>query len=89
MSALDFLARLIVGPQPATPAQVDSGWYPMPGGRLELRDTGFAIVRCTHVARPPFELIDPDGRVLANGYVLQPLKQFAEQGAADRAEFRA
>jgi hypothetical protein len=63
------------------------GWYRLPGARLELRGSGFQIHLCNRLNCQPFHLFDPDGRRLADSYLLQPLKQFAEQAASDRAEF--
>jgi len=58
----------------------------MPGGRLELGSTGFVIRLRTDPKHPPYLLTDPDGRDLALGFLLQPLKEYAEQHARDRAE---
>ena len=63
-----------------------TGWHRLPGGRLEYRDTGFYILHRQDVQTPPYYLVDPDGRTLMWSFLLQPLKQAGEQGAADRAE---
>lgn len=65
------------------------GWYALPGGRLELGQTGFVIeLRTDRSVLHAFLLIDPDGRPLSSANVLQPLKTFAEECARDREEFR-
>ena len=71
------------------PTAVESshGWFALRGGRLELRDTGVAITLCTKPGCFPYHLMDPDGRMGATGPMLQPLKDFGEQIAAERAEF--
>lgn len=86
MSAFD-LSRLTGVITPPTDAQLASGWHRLPGGRLELRDTGFAITLCRNPGCQPYHLHDGEGRLLASHSLLQPLKQHAELHAADRAEF--
>jgi hypothetical protein len=86
LSSSKFLTQLLEQNEPR-PALAAHGWHPLPGGRLEYRDSGFAISMCNKPGCQPFHLFDPDGRVLASGYLLQPLKAYAEQGAADRSEF--
>ncbi|MEO8153605.1 MAG: hypothetical protein ABI605_11085 [Rhizobacter sp.] len=81
------LSVLIGVVHPPSPMQQAHGWYPLPGGRLGLRDTGFEIHFCSRPNCHPFHLVDPEGRGLTSSQLLQPLKQLAEQCAGDRAEF--
>lgn len=71
-----------------TEVQRATGWIPLPGGRLELRDTGFGIQLRTDRGQLPYILVDPDGRNITESALLQPLKQLGEQMANDRNEFR-
>lgn len=81
-----FLPRLQAWLSPkATMAM--SAWSPLVGGRLELGNTGFVIKLRTDPKEPPYLLTDPDGRDLALGFLLQPLKEYGEQHARDRREF--
>jgi hypothetical protein len=87
----NFLTRLadsLFRPLTQHEAVLPAGWYSLPGGRLELNDTGFVIELITKVDLPPYLLIDPDGRQLTRSYVLQPLKDFAEVCSKERAQFR-
>lgn len=63
------------------------GWYRLPGGRIELRGTGFHIQLFGRDSAVPYRLYDPEGRELCYGFDLQPMKQLAERFASDRAEF--
>lgn len=72
--------------QAETPAG-QHGWFALPGGRLEYGTSGFVIELITNPARLPYMLLDPEGRPLAHGTLLQPLKQHGELCARDRAEF--
>jgi hypothetical protein len=87
MSVTDFLTRLIVPARLRAEKTTAHGWMALPGGRLELRATGFSIALCTKPRCHAYHLTDPENRMLASGHLLQPLKQFAEQCASDRAEF--
>lgn len=84
--SLSFLAKLLA-PVTPTPIQIHTGWYRLPGGHLELRGTGYQIHLCSDPKKAPYNLFDPDGRHLAWGHLLQPIKDYAEQAARDRAEF--
>ena len=81
-----LIAKLFRAPAELTKVQL-SGWQRLPGGRLEFGDTGFAIHLNNKATDAPYRLFDPEGRPLANGYLLQPLKEYGEQMARDRAEF--
>lgn len=72
--------------QAATPSG-QHGWFALPGGRLEYGTSGFVIELNKNPARPPYMLLDPEGRLLAHGALLQLLKQQGELCARDRAEF--
>jgi hypothetical protein len=92
MNAIDFIAKLSSGLMKVDTPMVgvgnaSHGWFPLPGGQLELGDTGYFILTSVKASEAPFQLVDPDGRIVAHGYLLQPLKQYAEQCAADRKEF--
>lgn len=66
-----------------------TAWSPLVGGKLELAASGYVITLRTDATVPPYALQDPDGRLLATSYLLQPLKEYAETNARDRAEFEA
>lgn len=82
-----IITRLLEQTTEPSTAETAHGWYRMPGSRIELRGSGFQIHLCTKLNCQPFHLFDPEGRNVGNSYLLQPLKQYAEQGAADRSEF--
>jgi hypothetical protein len=89
MTLSNRLATLLFGALATPPSTVNRahGWCALLGGRLELRDTGFIITLVGDRQQMPYILHDPDGRSLASSLLLQPLKQHAEQCAADREEF--
>jgi hypothetical protein len=89
MTLSNRLATLLFGELATPPVTANRahGWCALPGGRLELRDTGFVISLVGDRQQMPYILHDPDGRSLASAFLLQPLKQHAEQCASDRAEF--
>jgi hypothetical protein len=89
MTLSNHLATLLFGDLATPPATANRahGWCALPGGRLELRDTGFVISLISDARQLPYQLHDPDGRFLVSAFLLQPLKQHAEQCAADRQEF--
>lgn len=64
-----------------------SKWKALQGGRLELNSTGFLITMTGNPKRHPYELTDPDGRLIVAGPELQPMKALAERWAEDRKEF--
>lgn len=65
----------------------ESNWHSLPGNRIELGNTGFAIVFTPGREQPWFTAYCPDGSKLAVGIQLQPLKQWLEQLHRDRCEF--
>lgn len=93
----DAPARLVdrrIGTQPLTPldplgrlfSQAPGPWFPIPGDRLELRDTGYAIE--LHALSPqPYWLFNPEGYRVAVCADLDSLKRVGEQQASQRAEF--
>lgn len=87
MSLSAYLGKLLLSQKQTAAPATGAGWQRLPGGRLELRDTGYAIQLTGVATEPPYRLFDPDGRPLANGYLLQALKEYGEQMARDRAEF--
>lgn len=86
MSLSTFLGNLLLAQSRQATPPTGAGWHRLPGGRIELRDTGFAIHLNTRANDAPYLLCDPEGRSLAYGY-LQQLKELGEQMAHDRAEF--
>ena len=61
-------------------------WYAMPGGVLELGNTGYAIYLDSDPKKSAYRVLDPDGRWIAAGMDLPYLKSLAERNASDRAE---
>ena len=66
-----------------------SRWQALPGGRLELAATGYAIEHRPHDKRADFWLYSPEGQMIVAvpPGQLEPLKQLAERMAAERDEF--
>ncbi len=62
-------------------------WHPLPGGLLELGDTGFQIRSAVASMTMTYTLYSPEGGVLGFTADLQGLKRCGEQMARDRAEF--
>ncbi len=65
-----------------------ASWHALPGNRIELGASGFAIELRTKLGELPYLLIDPDGRMMARSAELQPLKDYGERLAKEREEFR-
>ncbi len=65
----------------------ESGWHALPGNRIELAATGFAIEFTPGRDVPWFTAYCPDGSKLAVGMQLQVMKQWLEQLHRDRCEF--
>jgi hypothetical protein len=62
-------------------------WHAVPGGRIELGGSGFAIALVTEANRAWYTLFSPEGHILAHLNDLAVLKQCAERFAAEREEF--
>lgn len=83
----DFLADIRSEPATAaTPAKRQ--WKALMGQVLEYGDSGFQIVlnKRGH-ASTPFQLRDPEGRVMGEGTNLDSMKRAAEDQARMRDEF--
>lgn len=65
-----------------------AAWHALPGNRIELGASGFAIELRQRIGELPYLLIDPEGRMIARAGELQPLKAFGERLAKERDEFR-
>jgi len=65
-----------------------SPWHALPGNRIELGDTGFAIELRTKPIDVAYQLFDPEGRHIARAAELQPLKSYGEKLARERDEFK-
>lgn len=70
-----------------TPAS-DSPWHAMPGSRLELGASGFSIEPVSRPSRFTYRLYSPEGALCAHGGDLAALKQYGEQLARDRDQFK-
>lgn len=66
----------------------ERAWHALPGNRLELGASGYAIELRTKFGELPYWLTDPDGRLIARSVELQPLKDYGERLAKEREEFR-
>lgn len=64
-----------------------SEWFALPGGVLELGDTGFSVAVCSLPHPHPYLGTDPEGRPVVTGNNLQAIKEFLEQSAAWRRQF--
>lgn len=62
-------------------------WHPLPGNRIELGNTGFAIQLHVGPAIYLYELLGPEGQCLSRGGDLPSLKQIGERLAEERREF--
>jgi hypothetical protein len=71
---------------PAPPAE-PSPWIALPGGRLELGGTGFAITLNTGHRGYLYHLWSPEGRLLLECSDLPHIKHMGQRLAAERAEF--
>lgn len=72
--------------RPAAPV-----WSPLPGQRIELGSTGFQIVLNVGTFTPHlpgrYTLITPEGTIEVWGFDLGRIKAYAEERAAERAQF--
>lgn len=62
-------------------------WHAMPGGRLELGDTGYFIELCRDPDSPPYRGYSPEGHDFGSAHSLALVKSFIEIKAKERAEF--
>ena len=62
-------------------------WHAVPGRRIELGTTGFAIALNTEANRAWYTLYSPEGLRMAELNELPVLKQCGERFAAEREEF--
>lgn len=79
------MIRLLITTPPPEAYRPD-GWVCLRGGRLEYSDTGFFIELQGNPRKATYHGFDPEGRLIVWGNMLQPLKQYIEQAAADRKE---
>lgn len=77
----DPMAALFAPRQPA-----NGPWHAMPGDRLELLDTGFAI-ELHPLYRNAYWLFSPEGYRLVAWHDLEEVKRHGELQAAQRASF--
>ena len=82
-----LLADATTAPASSKPAPA-AAWHAVPGGRIELGDTGWAVLLVPAIGIPPYRLMSPELVLVAMGDRLGELKQYAERMAADRAEFQ-
>lgn len=68
---------------PSSPWQ----WHAMPGGRLELGDTGFYITLNTGQPDKVYQGFTPEHRRIVYGLNLASMKRFLESEAKERADF--
>jgi len=68
--------------------QMGVRWFALTGDRIELGDSGIAIVLTNSSLYPPFALVDSVGRHLAYASDLATLKKAAEQHAEQLKEFK-
>lgn len=72
----------------AQPAEAPRTWHPLPGGVIELGNTGFQIRMVLRTDRcEEFQLRNPEGCLVSYGPMLMQLKHVAESLAAWRLEF--
>lgn len=64
-------------------------WKAVLGQILEYGDSGFSIVliKAPRANQAPYQLRDPEGRVLGDGDNLAQMKRYVEEQAAYRDEF--
>lgn len=78
-------------PPPKNPSTPKSRWtwHVLPGGLMELGDTGFYIQLDTADAFKPYKGYTPEHVAIAKGPHLAEMKEYMERHATDRAEFSA
>lgn len=88
LAELAFRAR---GPREnphGTPqGQAAPRWFSLPGHRMELQDSGFAIELGTAPGKPVYTLYSPEGARLAWGADLPAMQTMAERMAQERQLF--
>lgn len=62
-------------------------WFSLPGHRMELQDSGFAIELGTAPGKPAYTLYSPEGARLAWGADLPAMQTLAERMAQERQLF--
>jgi hypothetical protein len=72
---------------PSEKAFNPSRWIALPGQRMELGATAFAISLHTGLSGSLYKLWSPEGRMCWEGYDLPYIKQLGERLAAEREEF--
>ena len=65
----------------------DSRWYSLPGGRMELADTGFYITLNPGEPGKVYQGFNPEGFRIVWGNDLASIKRYLEGEARERAEF--
>lgn len=86
----DFIADMRADKAPSTPAaQPRRAWRALMGQVLEFGDSGYQIVlqKKADKGRYPYQLRDPEGRVMGEGDNLDTMKRVAEDQARMRDEF--
>jgi hypothetical protein len=69
------------------PAKPQSDWYSLPGGRLELGDTGFYITLNPAEPGKVYQGFTPENYRVVWGNDLASMKRYLEGEARGRAEF--
>jgi hypothetical protein len=69
------------------PAKPQSDWYSLPGGRLELGDTGFYITLNPAEPGKVYQGFTPENYRVVWGNDLASMKRYLEGEARERAEF--
>jgi hypothetical protein len=73
--------------RPTPPGPAAPRWFSLPGQRMELLDSGFAIELGTGPGKPVYTLFSPEGVMLAWGADLQAMQTTAERLAQERQLF--
>lgn len=84
------IEAMVDTPGAASPHQATGGgwqWQALPGQRIELADTGWAIVLGLRPSEPLYKLLTPEGWPITAAAELGMLKAAAERLARERAEF--
>lgn len=62
-------------------------WFSVPGGRIELGDTGFYILLETNGQESPYHGYSPEGYLYGQSQELNVMKAYIEKRARERSEF--